>query len=291
MSFFTSAQLPLTRCFVRPGGCLRLGRQLLDPRNATSYTLARYASQSNRPPYTPKRSRSRKFAQRQNAEPDVGKRELDPSKKAFLTLLNISKGTKKISPPGPKSISPEIFPTVVETQTDPNDGAFKTIEISEEEAAIQQRILKKRREILWPGIWTVFALAGTWGTLAYLDARSSNGSQATGAHLTERAKISQSWFLRPSVVKEGIIAGWNELDKLTIGIVVASVGIHLLKKSPLPIWEMLIHITGEKRYTAFTYPFVHSYAWCGLVLTRRCTLPRWRCLSCCSTPCQRPALY
>jgi membrane associated rhomboid family serine protease len=170
----------------------------------------------------------------------------------------MSKGAKKTPSPGPQSMPPEVIPTIVEPQTKPNDGVPKTIEISQEEAAIQLGIVKKRVKILWPGVWTVFALAGTWGTLAYLDARSSNASQAIDSQLAERAKIPQSWFLTPSVVMQGIKAGWNEFDKLTIGIVVATVGIHFLKRSPLPIWEHLIHITGEKRYTAFTYPFVHS---------------------------------
>jgi membrane associated rhomboid family serine protease len=136
-----------------------------------------------------------------------------------------------------------------------DDGMTLTIDAKEE--AIQRRIAFQRRKLLWPGIWTLFALAGTYGTFAYLDVKSGIPS-SDGSHLPERAKLPQTWYLTPTVVLEGVKAGWNELDNLTIGIVVATFAIHLLRKSPLPIWENLIHITGEKKYTAFTYTFVNA---------------------------------
>lgn len=133
-----------------------------------------------------------------------------------------------------------------------------TIEIDEKEEAIQQRIIQNRRKLLWPGVWTFFAVTGTFGTFAYFDARYSLSTTNSDNSLHEPELSSQSWLLTPTVVKEGLKRGWNELDKLTIGIVVASILIHFMKRSPLPIWEHLIHITGEKKYTAFVYPFVHS---------------------------------
>jgi membrane associated rhomboid family serine protease len=255
MSFFTSAHLPLLRYFARPAGCIRPGRQLCDARKTARHTFARYASQSNRPPNPPKAG---KTVKRRSPEPSAHKRQVDSSRKAFETLLNIQKTAANTAPPGPKHTPPgvlEVPATVVETQTSPDGGASKTIEISHKEAEIQAVIVKNRVKILWPGLWTIFALAGTWGTLAYLDARSSPSVES---QLLERATIPQSWFLTPTVIREGIKSGWNELDKLTIGIVVVSVGIQLLKRSPLPFWEKLIHITGEKKYTAFTYPLVHT---------------------------------
>ncbi|KAF1925535.1 uncharacterized protein M421DRAFT_69736 [Didymella exigua CBS 183.55] len=140
----------------------------------------------------------------------------------------------------------------------------ETIEISEKELAIQMRIAERRRKVLWPGIWTLFALAGTYGTLAYLDVKNGIPS-SDGSHLPERAQLPQTWYLTPTVIREGIVAGWRELDSLTIGIVVASVAIHLLKRSPLPIWEKLIHVTGEAKWTAFTYPLLNSN-WTHLAL-------------------------
>jgi membrane associated rhomboid family serine protease len=216
----------------------------------------RYASQANRSSNSPKQNTSK--------HPNPGrisrKRPVrsGPSKEALQHLLDISKSARKPTPSEFKNTPPGVLDvpaTVVETPSNRDDGASETVEISDEEAAIQATIAKRRVKVLWPGIWTVFALAGTWGTLAYLDARLSPSAET---QLPERATIPQSWFLTPTVIKEGVIAGWNELDNLTIGIVVASIGVHLLKRSPLPIWEKLIHITGEKKYTAFTYPFVHG---------------------------------
>lgn len=137
----------------------------------------------------------------------------------------------------------------------PEDGV--TLTIDEKEEAIQQRIVFMRRKLLWPGIWTVLALAGTYGSLAYLDVKAGVPS-SDGSQLPERAQLPQTWYLTPTVIREGIQAGWNELDNLTIGIVAATFAIHLLKRSPLPIWEKLIHVTGEARWTAFTYPLVNS---------------------------------
>jgi membrane associated rhomboid family serine protease len=136
---------------------------------------------------------------------------------------------------------------------------MRTIEIDENEERIQRNILKSRTKLLWPGIWTFFALTGTFGAFAYLDAKYGC-SVSTSTQISDHAQLPQAKFLTPTVIKEGIKGGWNELDKLTMGIVIASVAVQFARKSPLPFWERLIHITGEKKYTAFTYPFVHS-AW------------------------------
>jgi membrane associated rhomboid family serine protease len=132
-----------------------------------------------------------------------------------------------------------------------------TLTIDEKEEAVQRRIVFMRRKLLWPGIWTLLALAGTYGTLGYLDVKAGIPS-SDGSQLPERAQLPQTWYLTPTVISEGIKAGWNELDNLTIGIVVATFAIHLLKRSPLPIWERLIHITGEAKWTTFTYTLVNS---------------------------------
>jgi membrane associated rhomboid family serine protease len=260
-----------------------MGRQLFDKRLATSHIIARYVSKSSQPSNPPKQDTAKQQIPVRNSRKRPARS--GPSKEALQHLLEISKGAKKTTqpelkstqpefkstPPGSKTTQPEskttppevldAFATVIKKQTNHDDGPSATVEISDKEAAIQARIAKKRVKILWPGIWTFFALAGTWGTLAYLDAWSGPSE----AQLFERTKIPQSWYLTPTVIKQGVIAGWNELDNLTIGIVVATIGVHLLKRSPLPIWEKLIHITGEKKYTAFTYPFVHG-DWSHLLL-------------------------
>lgn len=172
---------------------------------------------------------------------------------------------KGTSSPGPKRISTRVGDFRPSRKT-PSRGPVRgrgsrapgTVEIDDNEAAIQQEIVKNRRKVLWPGIWTLFAVTGTCGTLAYLDARSSASNPSADNQIPDRIKIPQPWYLTPDVIKEGIKAGWQEVDKLTIGIVVASIAIHFLKKSPLPIWENLSHITGERKWTALTYPYVHS---------------------------------
>lgn len=144
-----------------------------------------------------------------------------------------------------------------------NEGESKgpedevTLTIDEKEEEVQRRISIMRRKLLWPGIWTVLALAGTYGTFAYFDVKAGVSS-SDGSQRPDRTQLPQTWYLTPTVVLEGAKAAWNELDNLTIGIVVATLAIHLLKRSPLPIWENLIHVTGEAKWTAFTYPLVNS---------------------------------
>ncbi|KAH8708541.1 hypothetical protein GQ44DRAFT_715176 [Phaeosphaeriaceae sp. PMI808] len=132
------------------------------------------------------------------------------------------------------------------------------INISKREAKVQRQILRNQKKIFWPSIWTALALTGTLGTFAYLDTKYDGDNSVGSTHSSQRAQIPQTWYLTPTVIQEGIKAGWDELDKLTISILVVSIGIHLLKKSPLPFWEKLLHITGERKYTAFTYPFAHA---------------------------------
>jgi membrane associated rhomboid family serine protease len=246
------------RCFVQARQRVQAGCQILKADVSYTFGYARFASQSSRPPKLPKASTLGKPSVRRGAELYVRKRQVDPSKKAASLLNHLSKAKKQISAEA-KVISPKVEqPTLVaEALIVPKKDALRTVEVDENEAAIQCQIVKNRTKLFWPGIWTVFAVTGTYGVLAFLDAKFGPQSSDETAP-SKRVEISQSWFLTPTVIRKGVEAGWAELDKLTIGIVVASVGIHFLKKSPLPIWEKLIHITGEKKYTAFTYPFVHS---------------------------------
>lgn len=253
-------------------------------------------------PPTPEKKHAPPPKQR-NVELPVRKRPIDPSRKAALLLNSSSKDGKKSEKPSPSespakirvpirdlplqlSLKSKIVELRKEIEVSPakkwkafrlakewekskfgrlsNDEPI-TVRIDAREASVQRRIVAKRRKILWPGVWTFFALAGTCGAFAYLDARFGGGASSGETRPSERIQIPQSWFLTPSVVKEGVIAGWDELDNLTLGIVVAIIGVHLMKKSPLPFWEKLIHITGEKRYTAFTYPFTHA-SWSHLVV-------------------------
>ena len=262
MSHFLGVQQPLRRRLFQLSPIVRCKDRLFEPRCAALFVFARSASNSRPPPNLPKDPRPKKSTYRLKDEFIQRKRQVDASRKASLLLNRLSEASKKTSPTVSKATSSDTIDhvpiLVVDAPSEPDGDAPKTVEIDEHEEEIQRRIVKNRTKLLWPGIWTFFAVAGTYGVFAYLDARSNNNDLSGTNQLPERAQLPQSWYLTPEVVKEGIKAGWNELDNLTIGIVVASIGIHLMKKSPLPFWEKLIHITGEKQYTAFTYPFVHS---------------------------------
>lgn len=231
----------------------------LDLRYGPLVGTVRFASRSNQssghlPNVKPKTSSD----QRRTNGNQQG-RQLDAAKKASLLLNSLSKASRNHEVADVQRSLVEdgkTLPVTVNNASSESEENSKTIEIDEQEEAIQRRIVHERTKLLWPGIWTLLALTGTIGTFAYLDARYNASSDTT--QLPERAQLPQTWFLTPEVIKEGVKAGWKELDKLTIGIVVATVAIHFMKKSPLPLWEKLIHITGEKKYTAFTYPFVHS---------------------------------
>jgi len=123
---------------------------------------------------------------------------------------------------------------------------------------------RKRRQVRWPGIWTLSALAGTYGALAYLDVKTGVPS-SDGSHLPARAQLPQTWELTPEIVRAGLVAGWKELDSLTIGIVVVSVALHLLSKHRPSLWRKLAHTTGEAKWTAFTSPLL-DYNWKSLSL-------------------------
>lgn len=120
----------------------------------------------------------------------------------------------------------------------------------------KERVAKKRRQVLWPGLWTLFTLAGTYGALAYLDVKAGIPS-SDGSHLAARVQLPQNWSLTPEIIHAGLVAAWNELDGLTVSIVVVSTAIHLLLRSKPSIWKKLVHVPGEAKWTAFTYPLVH----------------------------------
>ncbi|KAH7392154.1 hypothetical protein DE146DRAFT_634324 [Phaeosphaeria sp. MPI-PUGE-AT-0046c] len=259
-------QQPLGTFFARPAVGLPSECQMPGSHHSSIAKFVRYASQSKRPPSQLKSSLPGKSAKPKVPEPYVRKRQVDPSKKASSLLNHLSKATRTspsdIQPAAPKLVAQPA--KVLKPEVVKDDAGSRVVEIDEKEEEIQKRILRNRRKLLWPGIWTVFALAGTWGALAYLDTRFNGTDPATDGQLNERISVPQTWVLWPSVAWEGIKAGWKEADNVTIGIVVTTIGVQLLRRSPLPIWEKMIHITGEKLYTTFTYPFVH-HNWSHLI--------------------------
>jgi len=256
MSYLLGVQQPLRTRFILLHGRLQCISRIRELHPTTVLSVVRFASRSKPLPSAPQAPLTKKAAHRRGAAPNSRKQQPD-SKKATLLLNRLNKAGKNTSQSkGVQPSSPNDF--VKQHDNIQTNGPVTEIEIDEHERAIQQRIAENRTKLLWPGIWTFFAITGTYGAFAYLDARYNGDASPGTTLLAERTELPQTWYLTPEVIKKGVKAGWNELDKLTIGIVVASIAVHLMKKSPLPFWEKLIHITGEKKYTAFTYPFVHS---------------------------------
>jgi membrane associated rhomboid family serine protease len=255
MRFLANAVPPITRCGItacEAGGLIR--------NCSRAPPFAHWSSSSTRPLRPSTDAVPRRSTGRQKIVPNPPKSQIDSSRKAALLLNRLSKTDGKI--PSISKVTAKPVPAPAKTPRLAGGSsliadASETIDIDGNEEAIQRRIVHNRTKLLWPGIWTFFAIAGTYGGFAYWDARSNRHLASDDVQLPKRTQLPDSWFLTPTVVKDGVKAGWSELDKLTIGIVLAIVGIHLMKKSPLPFWEKLIHITGEKRYTAFTYPFAH----------------------------------
>ncbi|KAF1843151.1 uncharacterized protein K460DRAFT_291260 [Cucurbitaria berberidis CBS 394.84] len=257
-----SLQVLATRCSPSLGVAAPRSFRFWSPQSPVFSISTRSTSSSSPQPSAEKHSSRRG---RRKSDSPSAKTQVDASRKASLLLNRLSKAGKKpsqnipIAPDSEQAVSaPATLSHKDSLPVEPDGEERKSVEIDEKEEAIQKLILGRRRKLLWPGVWTVFAVAGTYGTLAYLDIKYNSEAAFSHVELPERSQLPQSWFLTPTVIKEGLRTGWNELDKLTIGIVVASVAIHFMKRSPLPFWEHLIHITGEKKYTAFTYPLVHS---------------------------------
>ena len=273
MSFLTPVLSSSTRCVPRCGTQLVRSQLSVQNQHTMFMISARFKSKSARPPPKPAKPTSKSTGLDNSVIRKRGVAKVDSAKKASLLLNSLRKSaqlpatTPAVEPPAMEATSappisdnlssPRDFMTGIhQAQTKgPEDEVNITIDAKEE--AILRHITFMRKKLLWPGIWTLFALAGTYGTLAYLDVKAGVPS-SDDSHLPERIRLPQTWYLTPTVVREGVIAGWNELDNLTIGIVVATFAIHLLKRSPLPIWEMMIHITGESKWTAFTYPLVNA---------------------------------
>jgi hypothetical protein len=132
-------------------------------------------------------------------------------------------------------------------------GGMTTAQL-EMEQRILERIRTRRRKLLWPGVFTALSISGIYCGFAYLDERFDLQDR----NLTALAERSQSWYFTPTLIKEGVVNGWRELDKMTIGLVALYVGLHLTKKLPHKFWTRLAHIAGEKEWTLLTYAWIHQ---------------------------------
>lgn len=254
----SSLLLPGTRCQTRLGvASLRSFRHLDHPFPVHT----RFASNPSSPPKSTKQSIAKPAPK---SSPQAAKSQAEASRKASLLLGRLSKSSKSSSVHIQKAPKDAAMPPTSATEWSkvrPANEAKgqKPIDPHEVEYAIQKILPVNRRKLLWPGIWTFCAVACTYGTLAFLDVIYDSETASGKSEQPERTTAPEPWWLTPTIVTEGLKAGWNELDGLTIGIVLATAGVQLMKRSPLPFWQHLIHIPGEKKYTAFTYSFVHVH--------------------------------
>lgn len=126
-----------------------------------------------------------------------------------------------------------------------------------EQSLDHQSLGRNRQRLLWPGIWTILAVAGTYGVFAYMDANYGDATSRVTLQ-PDRLETSDSWLFTPTVIRDGIKAGWQDLGKLTVGIIGLSAAIHVLRRSDLFSLVKLVHIAGQHRYTAFTHPFIYK---------------------------------
>ncbi|CAE7013888.1 hypothetical protein P3342_003849 [Pyrenophora teres f. teres] len=119
------------------------------------------------------------------------------------------------------------------------------------------RLMRERVKLLWPGIWTISAVVATYGVFAYMDA-NYGGATSPVTLQSDRPETSDSWFLTPSAIRDGIKTAWQDPDKLTVGIIGFSAAILALRRSGLFSLVHLVHVTGRHKYTAFTHPFIYK---------------------------------
>ena len=117
--------------------------------------------------------------------------------------------------------------------------------------------MSERKKLLWPSVWTILAVTGTYGAFAYMDANYGEATSPVALQLG-RPETSDSRLLTPTVIRDGIKAAWQDIDKLTIGIIGFSAIIHVLRRAGLLSVVNLVHVSGYHRYTAFTYPFINK---------------------------------
>lgn len=128
-----------------------------------------------------------------------------------------------------------------------NDLSHLSKEELADELKLQEQIVRERKKLLGPGIFAVCAVVGIYGSFAYLDSRYGSTQCSP-----------QTPLPTPATMIKGLKAGWQELDKLTIGLVILNIGVHLMKRSSLPFWEFLPHVAGETKFTLLTHAFAHS---------------------------------
>lgn len=129
---------------------------------------------------------------------------------------------------------------------------FVTARQWDNELEVQKNIVKNRKKLLWPGLFTVASISGIYCGFAYLDEQYDLQDRNLVA-----AEWSNSWYFTPTIIWEGIKNGVKEVDVLTLGVMGLYTAIYLTKRLPIRFWERLAHIAGDRTWTLATYSFVH----------------------------------
>lgn len=117
-------------------------------------------------------------------------------------------------------------PTRSVKDVQPRQGKSSGNEYSHKDQESDAYLRSTTRGLMWSGIWSLLAVANTYGLLAYLDVKAGIPS-SDGSQLPERPTMSHSWYLTPTVISEGIKATLAGLDGVTIGVILANTAMWL----------------------------------------------------------------
>ena len=63
--------------------------------------------------------------------------------------------------------------------------------------------------------------------------------------------------ITPSLIHQGALALWSDLDPLTITLALAITTTQLIRRSPLASWRNTIRVISKRKWTSLPNPFVH----------------------------------
>ncbi|KAI1520051.1 hypothetical protein L13192_02312 [Pyrenophora tritici-repentis] len=245
MYFIPIQLLASTRCASRASISLLKSANIGFAAGSRISSQTRFASKSS-PPSNPKPNPpSRKLVPPPSK---AGTKGTPPSNPSKIKVTSAAKATS----------TAEAIPTGAKVESKRLPDKDRPREFTELDQSINgTRIVYERAKLVWPGIWSIATVVATYGVFAYMyinygDAISSAALQPS------RAENSDSWLLTPTVIRDGIKIAWQDLDKLTIGIIGFSTVIHALRRSGLFSQANFVHIVGRYRYTIFTHPFIYK---------------------------------
>jgi hypothetical protein len=261
MSFLISSSGLTTRHVLRYGALFRTYSTPVRPSvQSIAYIIsARFKSGSTRPAAKsarPASSSERPTLQRGAKVTKVGDGSASkawPSSNSMRTagqpLVAYFPKLPAVQPAKPPHLTKPSDPTRSMKDVQPRQGKSsgnESLHEDQESDAHLRSTTHRQNPLLWSGIWSLLAVAGTYGILAYLDVKAGIPS-SDGSQLPERPTLSQSWYLTPTVISEGIKATLAGLDSVTIGFILANTAMclppiqKLLARSGLRPFQVVNH--------------------------------------------------